>query len=78
MKFLVLALLAVGCGYGPRSSTHTVEGEATVKVVVGVDVSVCESMPEADKVECIKSLIELAKAVNEKKDEEQTDFGGIR
>ena len=78
MKYLALSLLLVGCGYGPRSSTHTVQGEATVRVVVEVDVSVCNELPQEDRADCIKNIIELAKAANTAKDDEEPKgFGGI-
>jgi hypothetical protein len=78
MRYAALSLLLVGCGYGPKSSTHTVQGEATVRVVVEVDVSVCNELPQEDRAECIKNIIELAKSANAAKEQEPEGFGGIR
>lgn len=82
MLFTLVVLFACCTGCGPKitiqgGSTHTVQGEATVKVVVGVDVSVCEGLEPAAKAECIQSLIELATVVSESKNQEETGFGGM-
>ena len=42
------------------TTTHRVEGEATIRVVV--DVSICDSLTGTDKVECIKTIVEVLKA----------------
>lgn len=83
LMLLALVLLFWFCtGCGPKitvqgETVHRVEGEATVKVVVGVDVSVCEGLEPAAKAECIQSLIELATVVSESKNQEETGFGGM-
>jgi hypothetical protein len=70
--FCVMFLALVACG--PRSSTHTVQGEATVQVVVGVDLTVCDQFPVEERLECIQALLDLAKTLNEK---EETGFDGL-
>lgn len=73
--FCTLFLIIMACG--PKSSTHTVQGEATVRVVIGVDLAVCEQFPEgSERLECIRALIDLAKIANET-DEQEEGFGGI-
>jgi hypothetical protein len=70
-----LFLSLVACG--PKSSTHTVQGEATVKIVVGVDLTVCDQFPESsERLECIKALLDLAKIMNET-DDEESGFEGV-
>jgi hypothetical protein len=73
------ALLLTGCmDVKVSDSHHTVGGEATVRIVVGVDVTACEGLEPAAKAECVQSLIELAKLITEQQDEEQLEgFGGI-
>ena len=70
-------LAVAGCG--PKSSTHTVQGEATIKVVVGVDVTVCDQFPEGQqRLECVQSLLDLAKVAAESNNQESTGgFVGI-
>ena len=67
MKFFTfVTLLMVGCGRVDVSdSHHTVSGDATIHVVVGVDVTACQGLEPAAKAECIQSLIELAKVMTE-------------
>lgn len=82
MLFTLVVLFACCTGCGPKitiqgGSTHTVQGEATVKVVVGVDVSICEGLDQEAKLECIKALVDLAKTVGAAKDQEETGFGGM-
>lgn len=61
MKLVLLSLLLTGCGFkASGSTTHRVEGEATVRIVV--DVSICDSLTGTDKVECIKTIVEVLKA----------------
>jgi hypothetical protein len=69
-----LFLSLVACG--PKSSTHTVQGEATIKVVVGVDITVCDQFPVDQRLECVQALLDLAKTLNEKDDEESA-FDGL-
>lgn len=79
--FLVVMLLCcTACG--PKitiqgGSTHTVQGEATVKVVIGVDTTVCEGLEPAAKLECIQALLDLAKAVGEARNEDESTFPGM-
>ena len=75
---LGLVLLAMhGCARVDFSggSTHSIEGEATVRVVVGVDTTPCDKLPAEDQVECIKALVELAEVLQEK--DKPTAFEGI-
>lgn len=81
MLFALVVLFAC-CACGPKitvqgGTTHTVQGESTVRVVVGVDTTVCDGMEPAARTECIQSLLDIAKMVSESKDQEQTGFGGI-
>ena len=75
MLFALVVLLACCTGCGPRNSTHTVQGTATVQIVVSVDTAVCDDLPAEDKQECIKSLVELATAAT--KTQEESGFNGI-
>lgn len=70
----VMFLALVACG--PKSSTHTVQGEATIKVVVGVDLTVCDQFPVEQRLECVQALLDLAKTLNEK-DEDESGFDGL-
>lgn len=73
-----MAVCCTGCGVKVKGdTTHTLQGEATVKVVIGVDVSICQDLEPEAKAECIQSLLDLAKAAAESKDQEQTGFSGI-
>lgn len=60
----IFAIAILGCGQKISVSggtTHRVEGTATIKLAV--DFSICDSLPEADKADCIEKLLEiLAKA----------------
>lgn len=71
--FCALFLSLVACG--PKSSTHTVQGEATIKVVVGVDLTVCDQFPVDQRLECVQALLDLAKTLNEK--DEDNGFDGL-
>lgn len=51
-------------------TVHRVEGEATTKIVVGVDTSPCDELDQEAKQECIIAIIEIAKqATKESKDD---------
>lgn len=64
MNKLLLLILLTSCGVrASGTTTHRVEGEATVRVVV--DVSLCDSLKNEDKLECIKTLLEIMKAASE-------------
>lgn len=66
MKILLLCFALVGCmDVKVSDSRHEVSGTATVRVVVGIDVTACEGLPPEDKLECIQSLIDLAKTLQE-------------
>ena len=78
MKLLLMILLTVGCGrVGVSNSKHEVGGEATVRVVVGVDTRVCNELPKAERLECIKAIVDLAKAAATAKDGEDGGFDGL-
>jgi hypothetical protein len=78
MKLLLVILLSVGCGrVGVSDSKHEVGGEATVRIVVGVDVKVCDDLSSAERLECIKAIVELAKAAATSKDGEDGGFDGL-
>lgn len=64
MKLILAMLFLVGCDASiSGESTHTVQGEATVRVVVGVDVTACEGLNPEEKAQCIKDLMDLAKII---------------
>lgn len=64
MKLLFAILFLVGCDASiSGESTHTVQGEATVRVVVGVDVTACQDLNPEEKAECIAAMVELAKVI---------------
>ena len=69
----VVVLVLTGCG--AADTEHEVRGDSTVKVVLGVDYSVCEQLEPELKSECIQTLLELLKAAAE--GEEKTAFPGI-
>ena len=73
MLFALVLLFSFCTGCGPKSTTHTVQGEATVKVVISVDTSICDGMEPAAKTECIQSLLDLATAANGNKEESGLD-----
>lgn len=76
MLGLVL-LMAHGCAnvQVKGKTTHKVEGDATIHVVVGVDTTPCNELPAEDKLECIRAFIDLAEMLAE--DDEPKGFGGI-
>jgi len=71
------ALLFTGCAKIITDSHHEVSGDATIHVVVGVDVTACQDLEPAAKAECIAALIELAKAATEAQKDDQQGIGGI-
>lgn len=78
MKLLLMILLSVGCGrVGVSNSKHEVGGEATVRIVVGVDTKACDELPQAERLECIQAIVELAKAAATAEDGEDGGFDGI-
>ena len=56
------------------TTTHRVEGEATVRIVV--DVSICDSLEGADKIECIKAIVKILEEANSKETANK-EIGGI-
>jgi hypothetical protein len=66
MKLVFIVLLLTGCGrIGVSDSKHEVGGEATVRVVVGIDVTACEGLPPEGKLECITTILDLIKTIQE-------------
>lgn len=67
LLFLCFTILAMfGCGAKLQQETvYRVEGDATIHVVVGVDVTACQELEAEAKAECIQTLIELAKMLEE-------------
>ena len=66
-KLLVLVGLltsSYGCGKFPIETRHTmrVEGEAEIRHVVDVRLDICEDLPLADKVECVKDVLAVLEA----------------
>lgn len=67
---LILLMLLPACGFKNSGEAKFVaEGEATINHKVSVDLSLCEGLDQAAKLECIKALVELAKAANEANEE---------
>jgi hypothetical protein len=64
VKCIPWILLVASCGKisVEGETVHRVEGEATTKIVVGVDTSPCDELKPEDKQECIKAIIEIARA----------------
>lgn len=64
--FALILWLVFGCGAKLQNETvYRVEGDATIHVVVGVDVTACEGLEGEDKAECIQAMIELAKVIQQ-------------
>jgi hypothetical protein len=72
----LVLIMAHGCANVEvkGKTTHTVQGEATVRMVVEVDTTICDELPAEDRLECIQTLIDLAKVLSEK---DEPAFGGI-
>lgn len=68
---IIAALTLGGCGSMKVSgeTKHTVQGTATIRFEI--DVSICDSLPEADRAACISALIELANNASKKKEAAQ-------
>lgn len=73
----LVLIMAHGCANVEvkGKTTHTVQGEATVRMVVEVDTTICDELPAEDRLECIEALIDLAKMLSEK--DEPKGYGGI-
>lgn len=77
MVFILLG--ACSCARVDNNTKYTLEGDATVHVVVGVDLTACTGLEEPMKSECIDKLIEIAQAVAEAQKAQTTNqgIGGI-
>jgi hypothetical protein len=70
MRLLILSFVLVGCGrVGVSNSKHTIGGEATVRVIVEIDVTACDGLEPAAKAECVEALVSIAKEMAEKANE---------
>lgn len=68
VSLIMLAVTTISCGkIAVSDSTHRVEGDTTVHVVVGIDVSACDSFPVEQRSKCVSDLIDLLKAMLEAK-----------
>lgn len=68
VSLIMLTVTTIGCGRIEISdSTHRVEGDATVHVIIGIDVSACDSFPIEQRPKCVSDLIELFKVMQEAK-----------
>lgn len=66
---LGLVLIAAhGCARFDQTNTVKAEGDATIHIVVGVDTAVCDELPAEDRLECIQSIVDMAKVMTEKDD----------
>jgi hypothetical protein len=64
-------LLTPACGFkNSGESKFVAEGEATINHKITVDLSLCEGLDQAGKLECIRVLADIAKAANETKEKE--------
>jgi hypothetical protein len=63
VRAVCLGLLLSGCAkiIVEGGSVHRVEGEATTRIIVGVDTSPCDELDQEAKQECIIAIIEIAK-----------------
>ena len=77
MKFILLSLALVGCGRveATGGTTHKVEGEA--RIVVTVDVSVCDKVPEQARVDCVGDVLEILQKLEGKTDGPESQFPGF-
>lgn len=72
---VVLGLLT-GC-IDVSDSKHEVGGEATVRIVVGVDITACNELPPEDKLECITTMLEIVKMMEESQDQDSDNLSGL-
>ncbi len=60
---VALGLIVGGTLGGCRSESRVVfEGEAKVRTIVDINFEVCDSLPPEDKIECVKTLLEILQA----------------
>lgn len=62
MRTLILTILLSSCGAikAEQTTTYRVEGDATVHILVGVDVTPCMTLPADQQEACIAALVDLA------------------
>lgn len=77
MKFILLSLALVGCGRveATGGTVHRVEGEA--RIVVTVDVSVCDKVPEQERVDCVSDVLAILQKLEGKTDGPESQFPGF-
>lgn len=66
-----LGCLLTGCGFkASGQSDFVVSGDAVVTHRFEVDYSICNELPETDRIECIKALIDVIKSQEDDADGE--------
>ena len=77
MRILLLGLVLAGCGRieATGGTTHRVEGEA--RIVVTVDVSVCDKVPEQERADCVSDVLEILQKLEGKTDGPESQFPGF-
>lgn len=71
--FLIIIFLLSGCR---SESKVTFGGEAKVRAVLDVNFQVCDSLPDLDKIECVKTLLEVLKTATDKSGDLSTSGEG--
>jgi hypothetical protein len=59
-----LLMLCTSCGSVLKSSTHTVQGEATIRHEIRIESDLCDELEGSDKTECLKNLTEALAAAS--------------
>lgn len=60
----ILSLVLGGCGSITDDSTHKIEvgGDATITHRFEIDTSMCDELPKEEKIECIRTLLDVLEA----------------
>lgn len=74
---ILLSLALIGCGKVVASgeTRHKVEGEA--RIVVTVDVSLCDKVPEQERADCVSDILEILQKLEGKTDGPESQFPGF-
>ena len=64
IMILIMSMIVTGCRSrhvvkAEGSTTAKVEGEAVVRHVISIEFGVCDTLPDAAKIECVQSLLKI-------------------